>query len=82
MFHVVINFIGVDEGAEAYIDGRLHVRRANYKKAGRYTRGAGRAVIGRFSTEADRSYTSLEMDDLLLFNQTLTAEEIKSLNNI
>ena len=81
-FHVVINFIGAEEGAEAYIDGRLQSRRAKYKQAGRHTAGAGRVVVGRFSTEQDLSYTSLEMDELLFVNQTLTTEEITSLNNI
>ena len=80
--HVVINFIGADEGAEAYVNGGEHHIRTSYKLPQNYTQGIGRIVIGRFSVEENKSYASLEMDELLFFNETLTAEEVTSLYNI
>ena len=38
-----------------------------------------RIVIGRLSTDVDDHYTTLEMDELLFFNQPLTDAEIRML---
>ena len=39
-------------------------------------------IIGRGYTEIDNVYTSMEIDELLFFNHTLTTQEIDSLHNI
>ena len=45
-----------------------------------YTPGDGRIVIGRRFTGSDREYISVQVDELLLFNKTLSEEEIRKLN--
>ena len=42
--------------------------------------GDGRIVIGRRFTGSDREYISVQVDELLLFNKTLSEEEIRKLN--
>ena len=48
------------------------------------TRGNGRMVIGRAFTEVDDLYTSMDVDQVVLFNRVLNAEEREWLltNNI
>ena len=45
-----------------------------------HTTGDGRIVIGRRFTGSDNEYTSVQVDELLLFNKTLSGEEIRKLN--
>ena len=43
--------------------------------------GDGRIVIGRRYSGLDEAYSSVQVDELLFFNQTLTEEEIIMLSN-
>ena len=78
--HVMINYIGEDEqlGMELYLNG---IRQAhdNTSSPPTRTQGNGRIVIGRFLTEEDHSYTTVEIDELLFFNATLTPDQITTL---
>ena len=42
----------------------------------------GKIVIGKFFADIDHYYTSMDVDELLFFNHTLTTQEINSLYNI
>ena len=50
------------------------------KYGGSYSAGDGRIVVGRYYTNQDRYYASVQVDELLFFNQTLTAAEIEALS--
>ena len=42
--------------------------------------GNGQIVVGKFRPEEDRNYASVELDELLFFNTTLTQDDIEALN--
>ena len=46
-----------------------------------YSSTDGRIVIGRYFTNADEKYASIEVDELVFFNQALTSTEINQLND-
>ena len=41
----------------------------------------GRIVVGRRYTNRDKDYASVQVDELIYFNQALTDEEIRSIYN-
>ena len=41
--------------------------------------GNGQIVVGKFRPEEDRNYASVELDELLFFNATLTQDDIEIL---
>ena len=41
----------------------------------------GRIVIGKFFTNSDDRYSSIQMDDLCFFNRALSEAEITMMNN-
>ena len=45
-----------------------------------YDVGDGRVVVGRSFTNEDHYYGSIQVDELLLFNQALSPEEIRILS--
>ena len=51
------------------------------KSAVSYSAGDGRIVVGRWYTDKDDLYVSMQIDELLFFNRTLTPAEIGSLVN-
>ena len=82
-FHVVYNFIGpsTTEGIRVYNDGE-QVGGTITEDDSTHTEGDGRIVFGRFYTGVDQSYASVQMDELLFFNHTLSASEIFKLGLI
>ena len=62
-----------------YHDGQLVVNETRLIKR-RSTSMDRRIVVGRFSTDFDYSYTSLQMNELMFFNRPLTQAEIKMMN--
>ena len=44
--------------------------------------GDGRIVIGRRFSELDSNYASVQVDELLFFNQALTFTEINALSDV
>ena len=76
----MINYIGADQqlGIELYLDG---IRQAHDDTSSppTHAQGNGRIVIGRFLTEEDHSYTTVEIDELLFFNSILTPGQITTL---
>ena len=82
--HIVINFIGPNhgEGYKLYLNGALFGR-APYRFSGFQVPADGvrRIVIGRAFTNFDGVYGSVDVDELVFFNQTLTPREVMSLYN-
>ena len=78
-FHVVLNFIGPSDGVRIYHD-TVEVKRDKSKTAGNFTHGDRRIVIGRRFSGSDKRYASVQVDELLFFNQKLTETEIKMLS--
>ena len=76
--HVVLNYSGPNNGIQMYMDG-VEVGSDTTKAGGPYSAGDGRIVAGRYYTNQDRNYASVQVDELLFFNQTLTAAEIEAL---
>ena len=74
-FHVVLNFIGPSDGIKIYHE-RVKVITGASRTAGNCTQGDRRTVIGRRFSELDERYASVQMDELLFFNEALTEDEI------
>ena len=73
-----MNYIGPNDGQgiQIYQDGIL-ARNQTVKIGNHFQPGDGRVVVGRKETNQDRDYSSIEMDELLFFNNNLTAEEVR-----
>ena len=82
-FYVVINYIGSDrgEGFTTYINGRAAM--SDRSKNDEFnTAGNGRIVIGRSFTDVNDFYTTMEMEELVIFNRFLTNEQIQQIRNV
>ena len=77
--HVVLNYIGPNngEGIRIFYKG-AEESRGEITFGGPYSAGDPRIIVGRFSTEVVMYYASVEMDELIFFNHSLTLEEIKA----
>ena len=79
-FHILFNFVGPNtgQGFTVYHDGELvaNIIRTRPITATSVDR---RIVIGRWATDRDEFYSSLEMDELVFFNKALTDAEIRML---
>ena len=51
-------------------------QRDTTKSAGYYSAGNGRIVVGKYYTNDDKWFASVQVDDLIFFNQSLTLQEI------
>ena len=86
-FHLVINFTGPNagEGFQIYHDGvnvRNDTTKVSLANSLRYLPpNNGRIVIGRFRVDADSGYASVQVDELLFYNRTLTKPESTMLSN-
>ena len=82
-FHVVINYSGPNngEGFVTYFNGETAYNDSTVEEDDT-TPGDGRIVIGRSFTEVDDYYTSMAVDEVVLFNKVLTEHEIKCLYEI
>ena len=86
-FHLVINFIGPNagEGFQIYHDG-INVLNDTTKATNSNSRrylppNNGRIVTGRYRVDLDAWYASVQVDELLFYNRTLTEPEITILSN-
>ena len=79
-FHVVIKYFGPNngQGFKTHFNGNLNVT-STTKFPYTITPSNRKIVIGGAYTEIDDVYTSMEVDELLFFNHTLTTQEINSL---
>ena len=83
--HVVMNFIGPKDGQgiEGYADGILWFTDYSPGSATFYP-GDGRIVMGRTYTDnsIDSYYANYDLDELFIFNEKLSEDEILALKNI
>ena len=81
--YIVLNYIGSNEaeGVRVYFDGR-EVRSGTIKTAIPYSAEDGRIVVGREYTDIDDRYTSILVDELMYFNQSLSLVEIEAIYNV
>ena len=80
-FHVVFNLIGPNdgEGFTVYNDG-VQVGASSRKIEFEYAVGDGRIVLGRATTNDDRTYSSVYVDELYFYNSCLAEEQITRLS--
>ena len=82
--HIVVNYIGSNEGegVRMYINGEK-MDSDTEKTAGHltYSTGDGRIVVGRRRTDKDQDYVSVQVDELIIFNRTLSNVEVESIYN-
>ena len=82
-FHLVVNYIGPEEGGgiRVYYDGVL-VGSDTRKDVHTISEGNGQIAIGRFYNNNNKWRDgSVVVDDLILFNQALTDDEIQRLSS-
>ena len=79
--HGVLNFLGPndEEGIRIYENGK-HVGNHTIITQSSSTEPNGRIVIGRLFTEDNNFYGSVQVDELLFFNHSLTEGEITLLS--
>ena len=79
--HGMLNFLGPnnEEGIRIYQNGK-HVGNHTTITQASTSESNGRIVIGRAFTEVDLQYSSVEVDQLLLFNLALNEAEITLLS--
>ena len=77
----VLNFLGPndEEGIRIYENGK-HVGNHTIITQSSTTESNGRIVIGRAFTEINNYYASVQVDELLFFNRSLTKQEIGMLS--
>ena len=80
--HTVLNYIGPDngQGLIAYFNGTT-AGRDDSLSWDTFPPGDGRVVIGRAYTDKDSAYASVDVDELLFFNEILNEVEIAQLAN-
>ena len=80
--HIVLNFIGPNKGQGVWIyyDG-LEVAGSSVKSEASHSPSDGRFVVGRYYTDSDQDYVTVQIDELTFFNHHLTLEEITTLGN-
>ena len=76
--HFALNYIRPNngEGIELFRDGAEAVNSTTREITHR-SDPDGRLVVGRYSTDTDNQYTSLEIDELFLFYHVLSSEEVQ-----
>ena len=75
--HVVVNYIGLNngEGTRMFIDS-VEVSSATTKDTGLHSPGDERIVVGRWYKDKDDKYASVQIDELIFFNNLLSSEEV------
>ena len=79
--HVVLNYMSLEtrEGIKTYENGGFTAADTIKRGPGYFT-ADGRVVIGRTQTANDGGYASVKLDELMLFNEALSEEQIKDLS--
>ena len=79
--HIVANFIGPNDGQgiRLYYDG-AEVAGDTTKTAVTKSIGDGRIVVGRYYTDRDEKYSSLLLDECIIFNNSLSISDIQMLS--
>ena len=80
--HTVLNYIGPSQniGIRIYHNGSLWKLNKNPNYHSWINEGTGRIVLGRWYVDQDERYSTVKVDELLIFNRALTEAEITSLS--
>ena len=80
--HVVMNYIGPSngQGIRVFMDGR-EVASSSTKMSRGGGAGDGKIVVGKLFTVVE-FYSSLQVDELIFFDQALNLDEIRALYNV
>ena len=80
----MMNYIGPNNGGgfQIFYNG-TEVASESTKTADSGPIGDGRIVVGRFAIDRDRAldYASVQVDELLFFNQALSNDDVNALYN-
>ena len=81
--HVVLNYIGTEDvqGNKIYIDGVDTESDFTLNDASQ-EEGDGRTVVGRYLTNVDDHYASVDIDELLFFNEALNDDQVSQIKNL
>ena len=78
--HILINYIRFNGGAAIIIhDNNRQVTSDTTKTVKSYSPGDGRIVVGRQYTDKDSNYVSVQVDELIFFNEALTDKDVEAL---
>ena len=80
--HEVINYVGPNNGDDfgIYQNGEFLFNVRLGLTVNTFPSSDGRIVIGRSRTDGNSDYASVQVDELLFFNQSLTEQEIMMLS--
>ena len=80
-FHIILNYIGANdgEGIRIYINGEEVATSATKTRRSSSSAGDGGIVVGRYYTDQDWRYATMQIDELVYFNQTLSEQGINTL---
>ena len=81
--HVALNYIGPDngQGIRIYHDG-VQTGSDNITSEETFLAGEDWVVVGRFYTKRNQEYATVDVDELLFFNQELSDQEIMNIANL
>ena len=79
----MLNYIGPNngEGLRVFYNG-TQVATDNTKSTALFTSGDRRIVVGRYYTGRRQRYASVEVDELMFFNHSLSIEQVNRLQNV
>ena len=77
---MIYNGNGQGKGVTLYYNG-AEVKGSTTNGGGSFSAGDGRIVVGRFHTDEDERYSSVELDELIFFNRALSKDEIATMHN-
>ena len=82
--HIVLNYIGSSsgQGIRVFYNGQQVASDTTNYGVLRHRVPDGRIVIGRVYIDSSRYYSSVHIDDLALFNRSLSNAEISALHNM
>ena len=77
--HVVGNYIGPNNGAgiRIFING-AEVASDTTKAEWSHIVGDSRIIVGRRYTDCDQKYISVQVDELIYFNASVTSDDVQS----
>ena len=77
----MLNYIGPNngQGIRFYFDG-VEVANGTSKDSATIFAGDGRVILGKQGITAEGTYASVDVDELLFFNETLSDQIIRDMN--
>ena len=80
-FHIVVNFHGAEAGFSLYVDGS-HVGTHTAKQPQTNLVLSKEIGIGRLYLNTDDYYSTVEVDELMIWNRNLSAQDVLDIFNL